>query len=197
MKPFLRILAATVGLLVIAGGALFLMGGRQFAVIAETRIDAAPDQVFWRLTDPEQAKQWIDGLQEVEPITDGGHRVGARARLTISQGNRTVELEDEVLQSVPGQSLVVQMQGNLFETISVMQLSADREATIVRHLAYFTPRSFFRLTAPFAHEEVQQKMQDDLNRLKLLAETMPSASPPAPEFEKQSGDADTSDENND
>ena len=197
MKPFLRILAATIGLLVIAGGVLFLIGGKQFSVIAETRIDAAPDQVFWRLTDPEQAKQWVDGLQEVEPLTEGGHRVGARSRLTISQGNSTVELEDQVWQSVPGQSLVLRMEGKLFETISVMQLSADRDGTIVRHLAYFTPRSFFRLTAPFAREEVQLKMQDDLNRLKSLAETTPVASGPAPEIEKETGDADNGEEYND
>ncbi len=183
MKPFLRIVVAALCLLLIAAGALFLAGGKQFSVVAETRIDASPDQVFWRLTDPEQAKKWIDGLVEVAPLTEGGHAVGARAKLTIEQGNSSFQLEDEVLQSVENQSLVVRMSGNLFETISVLQLTPDRDSTVVRHLAYHSPRSFFRLTAPFAQKQVQQKMQDDLGRLKLLVEATPANSPPAPDAE--------------
>ncbi|MGI9519119.1 MAG: SRPBCC family protein [Pirellulaceae bacterium] len=185
MKPFLRILVATIGLLVIAGGALFLVGGKQFPVIAETRIDASPDQVFWRLIDPDEVKKWVAGLEQIEPLTEGGHRVGARAKLTMAQGNSRFELEDEVLQSVPNQSLVVRMSGNMVQSISAVQLTSDRDATVVRQIGYFTPRGFFRLTAPFAHHEVQQKMQDDLTRLKSLVEAAPTTSTATAETDKQ------------
>ena len=45
-----------------------------------TEFDAQPETVFRVMDDIDQAKKWLGGLIEIEALTEGGNRVGAKTR---------------------------------------------------------------------------------------------------------------------
>jgi len=62
----------------------------------DIEIDAAPEAIFSWLTEPDKRLEWIEGLKEINPITDDGPRVGARWIEILEMNGREYEFEFEV-----------------------------------------------------------------------------------------------------
>jgi len=66
------------------------------ATSATIEIDAAPEAIFPWLTEAEKRCAWIEGLEEVAPLTEHGLAVGAGWLETHNLGGRGYEFEFEV-----------------------------------------------------------------------------------------------------
>ena len=174
-RKLVRVGLAVFGLLIGIVLALWFIGGRTAVYYADIEIAAAPDEVFQYLIEPDQVVKWIHGVTKIEPLTEGEHQVGGRARVTvIDDGGNEFVIEDEVLKSEPGQLLELQMTSDMFEIISSYDLHTHGSTTHISHTMWADYKGFVRIFAPFAGGAAQQQMADDLARLKQLIEADPS-----------------------
>ena len=169
MKRILfKIVLAILGILLGAAGALFIIGGRTAVYRAEVEIAAAPEMVFTYLTESDLLLQWMDGVTKIEPLTKDVHGVGAKSRVTIHDSQI---IQDEVLESKPGELLQVRLTSDGLDATSTYSLHSHGRTTHLRQefLADFT--GIARIFAPFAGGEIQRKLDEDFQRLKQVVET--------------------------
>ena len=166
---------AAVGVLLGATIALYVIGGRTAAYRADIEIDASPVTVFTYLTETDLLLQWMDGVTKIEPLTEGGHRVGARARITIQDNENAtpVVMDDEVLRSEPGQQLEVRLTSSAIVATSTYDLHSHGSSTHLSHEFRGDFSGVMRIFAPFVAGSIQQKLREDLQRLKELVESRP------------------------
>jgi uncharacterized protein YndB with AHSA1/START domain len=171
MKGFKPVMLGIVILLFAVTALLWLLGGRTFQYRAEVLVAAAPEQVFFHLTDPALLKQWIGGLVESTPMGDSTLRVGAKSREVIEENGRRFEMQSEVLRLEANRLLEVSLQNDFGQTISRYQLEPDNGRTRLTHTMHTNYKGLFvRLMAPFIGRAVQSKLDKDFNQLKRLAE---------------------------
>jgi uncharacterized protein YndB with AHSA1/START domain len=171
MKNVKPVMIGIVILLVAVIGLLWLLGRRTFQYRAEILVAAAPEQVFFHLTDPALLKQWIGGLVESAPMGDSTLRVGAKSREIIEVNGRRFEMQSEVLQLEANRLLEVSLQNDFGHTISRYQLEPDNGRTRLTHMMQTNYKGLFaRLMAPFIGRAVQTKLDGDFNQLKQLVE---------------------------
>lgn len=169
-KKLFKIALAVVGVLLGACIALFLIGGRTVVYRAEIEIAAPTATVFNHLTDTELLLQWMEGVTKIEPLTEGGHRVGGKARVTIHENENEFVMEDEVLKSEPGELLQVRLTCPVFAATSTYDMHSHGSVTHVSHELRSDYRGLFRLVAPFTVGSGERHMAGDLARLKQLIE---------------------------
>lgn len=74
-------------------------------------VACSPEALWPWLTEPDRLKQWMKGLEAIEPEGSDIARVGARARLRIREGRR-VSVYDEVITAYdPPRALAVDITG--------------------------------------------------------------------------------------
>ena len=71
----------------------------------DIEIDAAPEAIFPWLTEPEKRRDWIEGLEEITPLTEHGMVVGAGWVETHTLNGRDYEFEFEVTELEPPRRL--------------------------------------------------------------------------------------------
>jgi uncharacterized protein YndB with AHSA1/START domain len=171
MKKFNLVMLGIVILLFAVTALLWLLGGRTFQYRAEVLVAAAPEEVFFHLTDPSSLKQWIGGLVESTPIGDSTLRVGAKSREVVEENGRRFEMQSEVLRFEANRLLEVSIQNDFGQTISRYQLEPDNGRTRLTHTMQANYKGLFmRLMAPIIGRAVQSKLDGDFNQLKQLAE---------------------------
>ena len=72
---------------------------------ADIEIDAAPEAIFFWLTEPEKRQDLIEGLEEITPLTEHGIVVGAGWLETHNLNGRDYEFEFEVTELEPPRRL--------------------------------------------------------------------------------------------
>lgn len=169
-RKLLKIGLVVLGFLLIATGVLYIIGGQTAVYRADIEIDAPPETVFSYLTEIDLLLQWMDGVTEIKPLTEGGHRVGARARVTIHEGEAAFVMEDELLRSEPSELLQVRLTSSAFVILSTYTLHTHGDKTHLSQELRADYKGFIRLFAPFASGEATRKMNDDFGRLKRLIE---------------------------
>jgi uncharacterized membrane protein len=68
-------------------------------------IDGEAEDIWTVLTDPAAFPEWIQGMQQVEVLTEGEYGVGTRYRAAAGSGERTIEWTVEVTAVVPEKSI--------------------------------------------------------------------------------------------
>jgi uncharacterized protein YndB with AHSA1/START domain len=180
MKWILWILGGLVALCVLAVGGLWLAGMRpgHGHMVTEVVIDRPAPQVFRWLTEDERVKKWISGLEEVRPLSApaDGSEVGKKFRMVEMYKNERVEMEMVVTKFEKDRALSILVSSvgdpnNGFSEAGDYTLTEQDGKTRLRfdvRAKYFgfLPRLFEPLITP----EANTKLQDDVHRLKGLAE---------------------------
>ncbi len=170
MKRVLYILGGCVAVVVLAVFVLWLIGGQTFTNVAEVTIDAPADSVFVHLTDDEKLTKWIDGVTEMEPLTEGGHRVGAKSRIVVEEDGNEFEMTSEVVETEQDRLLVVRITSSMFEVNSRYELTQRDNATHVTHTMTANYFGAARLIALIMGNSIQEKLDADFQRLKKQVE---------------------------
>lgn len=139
---------------------------------ASIEIAAAPAEVFPWLAASERRCEWMGALTESEPLTEGSPEVGSRFRDVFEDLGRRVELEAEIVELEPPHAMTVQLVSKVFDATSSQRLEelegGRTRLTAVIETAY-KPRAA-RLAAPVVTRHAQRRLEQDLARLKELAE---------------------------
>jgi carbon monoxide dehydrogenase subunit G len=149
---------------------LWILGGRMAEYRAQAGIAATPAQIYPYLVEPDRLKQWLGGLVESTPLTEGGTRVGARSREIVEENGRRFELESLVLDVRTNELLVVEISGSMGLMRSEYRLTGEGARTRVHHIMNARYKGFIRLLAPFIKGMVQRKIEGDLERLRQAVE---------------------------
>ena len=133
--------------------------------------------VFGYLENPEHIKEWVDGLVEMELLTNGGSRVGAKTRQVHVEHGRRIELFEEVLAYEPNQRVKIKAETEGFWLTAEYKLHPVNGGTRIDYEAETHLESWFmKLMSPIVHRASRQKVIGDLGRLKTLVEAKQSLS---------------------
>jgi uncharacterized protein YndB with AHSA1/START domain len=128
--------------------------------------------VFPWLLEPERLAQWIGGLVETEPLTEGEPRVGSRSREVVEERGRSYVLETELTALEPGERLEARITSGAGFTCESSYRLDEREGRTRLTCVLETEYKPFvaRLFAPLVTRQAQRKLESDLARLKELVE---------------------------
>ena len=171
MRRLLRIVLVLVALLVGVGVVLWTIGGRTRTTMARISIKALPKVVFSHLTDEALLLKWMDGVTEITPLTEDGHRVGARSKVVVEKDGRRMEMEIKVARSEPDKLLEIHVTSPMFVVSNTYKLTVEDGATKLTQFMAADYKNVARLFAPIAGSAVQDKLDGDFERLKQLIET--------------------------
>ena len=132
MKKRWKILIGIVLGLVTCVAVVWLLGGRTLTKTARISIDAPAEQVFSYLTTPELIKEWIEGVTEMTPLTEGGHRVGAKSKVVVDSNGTGFEMTGEVVRSEPAKLLEVRLTSSMFDVTNTYELKTAGNQTHVQ-----------------------------------------------------------------
>jgi len=136
----------------------------------EVVIGAPPERVFPFLVEPELLKQWMSGLKESRPLTEGGLRVGARSEELVEEDGRRMVVLTEVVCLDHNRALVVKLENEIFDAISSYELQAAGDATTLVHELETTYKGMMKLMSAMIGGMVQKKLEGDLERLRSLVQ---------------------------
>lgn len=139
-------------------------------------------EVIWQfLTDESRRKQWHPGLLEFRVIGEDPMNLGSKIKITVNDTGKTHEYEGEVVQFDPGVVLGIRITGGTLKANQAMLTSyvlldggdavelTRIEATTKMDDDSFDP--FTRaLVLPFAKKGAKRDLDEQLNRLKSVAE---------------------------
>ena len=170
LKKLFGIVAILFALLVVAVAVLWFVGGKTYVNTAEVTIDAPPSQVFPYLTEPDKLKQWLAGVVEIKPLTEGGHRVGAKGKIVVEEQGNKIEMEDEVLRSEDNKLLELRIFSPIFEINNLYELTDDQGKTHLKLTMQAKYSSVMRVFAPLVEGAIQELLDANFQRLKQLVE---------------------------
>ncbi len=169
----LAALAAVAVLLVAPAGPAVHEGDTNRAgwVVADMEIDRPVEEVYRYVLEPSRQVEWIDGLEQPEPLTAGARRVGWRAHEAVSVGGRRYRVHSEVLELEPNRLLTVQYSHRRLELITHFGFAARRGGTrlTVRRISRYKSWTA-KLLSPLIDRTIDRKIKQDLGTLKLLLE---------------------------
>jgi len=173
MKWAIRAGLALVALAAILVGGLYVASRRSSAGWNEVNIviNRPPEKVFPWLTEPEKLTSWIGGLVQSEPLTEGGLEVGARSREHVAFEGQKLTMETLITSLEVNRYMGVKIDGPDFVVDALYELSPRGGGTLLR---YTSKTSFERfamsLMEPLITPSMQKKLEEDLERLRALAE---------------------------
>lgn len=127
--------------------------------------------IFPWLTEPEKQKEWIFGLTESKPLTEGDLRVGARSQETMVIGEEQTTMTSEVTELDPGKLMAVKINSPGFDGDIRYVLEEAGPSTTLRYIGHFQYKPFMlRLLEPLVTPSAQRKLEGDLWKLKSVVE---------------------------
>src|SRR6516165_10254294 len=73
-----------------------------------------PEHLWKFLEEPELQKQWMKGLQDSRPTSEGARGLGSTFRMKIKEGSRVAEYDGKVTAYDPPKQLAVVLSGGAF-----------------------------------------------------------------------------------
>lgn len=142
------------------------------ATIFDINIQRPAAEVFVWLDDSNRVKQWLPGLVDIQPITTGGNRVGARARHVYHENGRTFTMEEETLIYEPDRHVKIRGITDMFELTAEYRLTPTGSGTRLQFESTLTFRNvIFRLLSPLLMWGANKRTEQELQRLKALVES--------------------------
>ena len=178
MKWVLYILA-TVGAVIVLGiGALLIIGGGRGESELEASVEIArPTRVVFNwITEPARVRSWVGWLVEIKSLTPGAPAVGSREVWVMedrNNGNQRMDIAAEVTRLEPERLLETKLEAAAgftgVVTYELQPIDADRTRLHYRG-AYKFHHWLARVFEPVISRSAQQKLDEDLARLKQQAE---------------------------
>lgn len=178
MKWLRYALSAIGGLLVLAVIVLLVMGGGRGESRHEASVEIAKPApaVFTWITRPEKVKSWVSWLVDIRELTPDRNGVGARQVWTMedrNNGNQRMDIESEIMRFEQDRVLETRVAAREGFTgaISYELQPVDPAHTRLVYTASFKYEHWLaKLLSPLISRSAQQKLQEDLARLKQHAE---------------------------
>lgn len=160
--------------------AVWILGGKQREYSTGLEIKAAPESVFYLLTNPDAQKKWSSGLEVVGQYTSAenssvGETVKTARVVKDAAGNQTT-FEDQVIRFEQNKSLSVQSVNSSGVMTSIYQLEAKDGQTYLTYRVKQDHTGLGRFWAPLVEDNTQLKIDGDIRKLKEIAETSSVAS---------------------
>ncbi len=135
-------------------------------------INRPPETVFSYLDDAQYVKQWISGLVELTPLTEGGSRVGAKTRQVFHENGRTIEMLEETLVYEPNRRVKIKGVTDGFWLTADYVLHRTPRGTRLDYEAELHMQGLLmKLLSPIIHRSSSKRINNDLTRLKALVES--------------------------
>jgi Polyketide cyclase / dehydrase and lipid transport len=116
-------------------------------------------------------KRWVGGLREFNSI-DPGPALGARATQLVELGGRRWEIESEITRYDPPELLESTLRHRAFRSLVTYRLEEGDGGTRVHgEIETEVKLGVNRLVGGIIRRQTQRKLEDDLGRLKRLAES--------------------------
>ncbi len=171
MNRFTKILLTVVLLAALTSAALWIVGGKKSQYKTQLVIDAPASAVFSYLTEGDKLKQWVTGLTEIESTSQSFDEIGARMSVVFREGDRQFRFDDSVLRYEENKFLSIQSKNNISSTTSIYALEEQDGKTQLDFSVKKSRLGFGRMLAIFSSDDVQNRMEQDTQRLKNLVET--------------------------
>ena len=164
----------------IVGAALWILGGKQAEYSTALSIDAPPEAIFPFLTQPEHLKNWTTGLNEVSeflptPKVDGiaSGPIQKTARVVTTPDGSQVRYEDRVIRFEKNQSISVQSSNAQQVLTYIYQLEPRDGQTFLSYRLKTSNSGTGRFLAPLSKSDFQDRLDNDIRKLKTLVESSP------------------------
>lgn len=183
MKWLLYLGAGVLALLVVAVVVLLAIGGGrgESRLAATVDIDRSAPVVFEWVTRPERLKSWVGWLIEVRTQSPSATEVGSQQVWVMedrNNNNQRMDIHSEVIRLDPDRLLTTRQraaEGFTGEvTYELQPLDASRTRLTYR-AEYHFEHWLARLLGPIITRSAQQKLEEDLARLKQQAEAFGAA----------------------
>jgi uncharacterized membrane protein len=180
MKWLLYLVAGVLGLVVVTVAALLTLSRGESRLAAAIDIATPASVVFAHVREPEHVKSWLSWMVEIRQLTPGIHGVGAREIWVMedrNNNNQRMEIHAEVVGYEENRRLASKVSAaEGFEGMVEFALEPLGEThTRLRYDASYTFHHWLaRLLEPLITRSAQQKLDEDLARLKQQAEAAAS-----------------------
>ncbi len=140
-------------------------------------INASKEDLWPWLTDGEKVMQWMDGLIEVTPTTEGGPRVGATSTMKIKEGRKVHEYHDRITAFEPHEHFAIELWGGCFPEGMSMQAdyrlsAAAQGGTHIDYLCSWEAKGFmWKLMGPVGKLFAKFQQRKFFSNLKRIVES--------------------------
>ena len=178
MKWLLYVVGGVVALVILAVIVLLAMGGAR----GESRLAATVDiarpahVVFSWISQPERLKSWVGWMVDIQSLTPHHASVGAKHVWVMedrNNGNQRMEIQSTVTRVAPDRLLATNLSAPAGFTGDVTYELQPTDATHTRltyRAEYKYEHWLAKLMGPLITRSAQQKLEEDLARLKQQAE---------------------------
>jgi uncharacterized protein YndB with AHSA1/START domain len=171
-------LVAIVGVVMLAVLVLLLLGGGrgQSRLQATVEIARPAAVVFKWITEPSRVQSWVGWLVEIQSLTPGDQAVGSRQVWVMedrNNNNQRMEIASEIISLEKDRALSTRLHvpGGFEGTVSYALEPLGPDRTRLQYLGDYTYEHWLaKLLEPVISHSAQQKLEEDLARLKQLAE---------------------------
>ena len=139
---------------------------------SEVIIDAEPKTVWRMLDNPDNLKKWQPTLKSVRLISGARGQPGAISELIYDENGREVRMIEHLTERREPHFMAGSYASDWGKAIVVNHFE-DVGKGRTRWVAWWnqTPRGFRRFLSPFMKRSLAKRIDDDLQRFKLMVET--------------------------
>jgi len=178
MKWLLYVVAGLVAVVILAVVVLLALGGGRGESSHETSVEIARPAriVFTWISEPDRVKSWVGWLIDIKSLTPGKAAVGARQIWVMedrNNNNQRMDIETEVTQLETDRLLEARLNvpGAFTGTVTYELQPLDPNRTRLVYRGTFKYEHWLaKLLEPVISRSAQQKLEEDLERLKQKAE---------------------------
>ena len=140
-------------------------------------IARTPDELFPGLLEAEKVTRWVSGLEVYRPLENGPLRVGSRIHQELMVSGHRLTFEMELTRFDPPRTAEQRFAGSGYRAANQYRVAADGAGSRVTWAIGGETTTFSaRLMAPMVQSRLQEKLDIDLARLRVLLEAEPEAS---------------------
>lgn len=173
MSMLSKLLMYALVLALIAAMGLWVMGGYKNEREGSIEIKASPEEVFRVLVEPDHRQKWLLNVTSVElkskpPIAPNSTYVSQH----LEEG-KAFQTNDQVLQLVPDEWLSIRMGSISSNLVTMFKVARAGGQTSLKYKVSESPTNLYRIFAPLRKLDLQGRVDEELVRIKRVAEQSP------------------------
>ena len=168
--------------LILAGGSIYLIGGKRQDYTVTATIKAPVGQIFPYVVKPELKRQWMKGLNDQE-ITQGDTiEEGALLRSTRTSNGVSESFDDEVIRFRENEIISIKSKNKRLTSTTMLKFKEQGDGTKVTFTRVINFNGIDRFKTVFAKSDYKGELERDLGELvKLVEGNMSGTTGSAPE----------------
>lgn len=162
----------------VVSAGLWIIGGKRTEHSTALPINASPETVFAYLVEPEKLKDWVEGLSSVEKIEPNevikGMLLVDTTSRTMDYGGTSTVFEDEVLRFGENKNLTLRSTSSRVSLTWIFNLESKGDDSLLTYRVKVAHHGLGRFLAPLKKESMQERIDEEIRRLKELIEAAPA-----------------------